>query len=745
MCVFAVAQVFGFISWALLIVIIERITRLFLTVVSWLVPEFVLEWVAKKWQTHVTPISRSMPYGILKRSPSFQSKLAAMDAAAQAEEEERHNELFYDTPELITKRGYPFEMHYAETTDGFILGLHRIPHGKFNAPAPGAPPRPVVYLMHGFLQSSEAWVAARTSLAFQLADGGFDVWLGNARGNKYSAGHHSLRPDQDQYWNFCIDDVAAKDLPAALTYVTRHTLQKQLAYVGFSQGTAVAFACFSTRFDIAAMVHSFIALAPATTAKGFSQPLLDSIAKLSPDFVFFLLGRRALFGSAFLFWQNLLTNPQLVRVIDWFILHMFSWNTLKIDASDKPVLYSHIYSMSSVKSVVHWFQIMKAQKFQRYQEWTAAGHPVVFANEHETSNMLTEAAPSSKPKQRSVVSASAEGASVPPACPSPLPSSPFFSSPSTHVYRSRVAQEYPLRQIAIPLVHIMWGSADHLPDTQWLLQNLPAQATQQGFEDYEQSVHCCYCCRCCCWSLRCSRCVCASTADSLPRSVFFCIVSMDFLYASEAKHAVWPDVVARCKKGAESAGLGLRSWSSVAASSNGSTAHAGSANDSAFALFRSAVLTRDQHRCVRCGKADASAEPLHTVSLLPRSDPAWLSQGHLLHGFETANGLTLCSACLAAFTSHDWRLAAQSADRLTIVDASGKRTLDHQPSAGMMTHWPTAAIIKAHIQWTQQQREGGHTQHDSALDEANGCAPGAPAGVQKRVHANGSGKATAHS
>ena len=30
----------------------------------------------------------------------------------------------------------------------------------------------------------------------------------------------------------------------------------------------------------------------------------------------------------------------------------------KIDPRDKPVLYSHIYSYSSVKSVVHWFQIM---------------------------------------------------------------------------------------------------------------------------------------------------------------------------------------------------------------------------------------------------------------------------------------------------------------------------------------------------------------------------------------------------
>ena len=203
--------------------------------------------------------------------------------------------------------------------DGFLLGLHRIPFGRSDsaaalaaaaaaaAGAPSPPPRPVVFLHHGFLQSSEAWVAARSNLAFQLADAGFDVWLANARGNKYSAHHRSLRPDQDQYWNFCIDNVAGQDLPAALRYVVTTAAVPTLSYVGFSQGTAVAFAAFSTRADVAALVNVFVALAPATTAKGFSQPLLDSIAKLSPDFVYFLLGKQALFGNAFLFWQNLVS------------------------------------------------------------------------------------------------------------------------------------------------------------------------------------------------------------------------------------------------------------------------------------------------------------------------------------------------------------------------------------------------------------------------------------------------------
>merc|ERR1719320_741642 len=58
-------------------------------------------------------------------------------------------------PELISYWGYPVEEHWVTTTDGYILGLHRIPHGQ-NDPHPGAP-RPVVYMQHGLTSSSSSW------------------------------------------------------------------------------------------------------------------------------------------------------------------------------------------------------------------------------------------------------------------------------------------------------------------------------------------------------------------------------------------------------------------------------------------------------------------------------------------------------------------------------------------------------------------------------------------------------------
>ncbi|KAL0110383.1 hypothetical protein PUN28_013789 [Cardiocondyla obscurior] len=58
--------------------------------------------------------------------------------------------------------------------------------------------------MHGLLCSSACWVVAGPGkdLAFILADEGYDVWLGNARGNMYSRKHYLPDIKKELYWDF---------------------------------------------------------------------------------------------------------------------------------------------------------------------------------------------------------------------------------------------------------------------------------------------------------------------------------------------------------------------------------------------------------------------------------------------------------------------------------------------------------------------------------------------------------------
>ena len=38
--------------------------------------------------------------------------------------------------------------------------------------------------------------------AYMLADLGYDVWLGNARGNTYSRSHVNMTADDPDFWKF---------------------------------------------------------------------------------------------------------------------------------------------------------------------------------------------------------------------------------------------------------------------------------------------------------------------------------------------------------------------------------------------------------------------------------------------------------------------------------------------------------------------------------------------------------------
>lgn len=59
----------------------------------------------------------------------------------------------------------------------------------------------------------------------------------------------------------------------------RFCSQSKLYYIGFSQGTAQAFAAFSSNPDLLAKVNLFVALSPAVRANHLSKSLLLSLVQ----------------------------------------------------------------------------------------------------------------------------------------------------------------------------------------------------------------------------------------------------------------------------------------------------------------------------------------------------------------------------------------------------------------------------------------------------------------------------------
>jgi lysosomal acid lipase/cholesteryl ester hydrolase len=103
-------------------------------------------------------------------------------------------------------------------------------------------------------------------LGFILADAGYDVWLGNVRGNTYGRNHVKYNVKQDEFWDFSWQDMADYDLPATINHALKIGNQTKLIYIGHSQGTMITFAKLSeVNSELADKIKLFIALGPVAT------------------------------------------------------------------------------------------------------------------------------------------------------------------------------------------------------------------------------------------------------------------------------------------------------------------------------------------------------------------------------------------------------------------------------------------------------------------------------------------------
>uniref|UniRef100_A0A673K5I9 Lysosomal acid lipase/cholesteryl ester hydrolase-like n=1 Tax=Sinocyclocheilus rhinocerous TaxID=307959 RepID=A0A673K5I9_9TELE len=270
--------------------------------------------------------------------------------------------------EIIRHWGYPAEEFEVVTEDGYILSINRIPHGDKNKD--GQEAKPVVFLQHGLLAAGSNWVTnlPNTSLGFLLADAGFDVWLGNSRGNTWSRKHVSLDPKQKEYWKFSHDELAKKDLPAVINSITKTTGQEQIFYVGHSQGTTIAFIAFSTMPELASKIKMFFALAPVATV-GLTKSPMSKLSVIPEFFIWDLFGRKDFFPQneliKFFATEFCSRKPLSVPCGNIFFL-LCGFDEKNLNMSRTPVYTTRCPAGTSVQNMVHWAQAVKSSKFMAY-------------------------------------------------------------------------------------------------------------------------------------------------------------------------------------------------------------------------------------------------------------------------------------------------------------------------------------------------------------------------------------------
>ncbi|XP_048481463.1 lipase 1 [Plutella xylostella] len=193
----------------------------------------------------------------------------------------------YDTtPQLIAAAGYPVEKHRARTEDGYILQLHRIPAGRRSArrTSAGGKGKRAVLLTHGLLGSSGDFVlmGPDRSLAYMLADAGYDVWMANLRGNAYTA-HQTLKKTDAQFWDYSFHEHGKYDLPATIDKILNVTGLDKIMYVGYSMGTTSFFSMVAQRPEYNDKIVAFVAMAPAVYMDNIREVATFFLKTLNPS------------------------------------------------------------------------------------------------------------------------------------------------------------------------------------------------------------------------------------------------------------------------------------------------------------------------------------------------------------------------------------------------------------------------------------------------------------------------------
>lgn len=259
---------------------------------------------------------------------------------------------------------YPLQKYEVTTEDGYILTVYRI-QKKGTQIQEGLKP---IFMQHGLIDSSDGWIIndEGKAPAFMLANKGYDIWLGNSRGNKHSRKHVKYNPDKDkQFWEFTFQHMADYDLPAVFKFVYNQTKQK-MHYIGHSQGTIQMFIALSKQNPIVeAYLDKYFAFGPVAYVKNSRSHLVDLLDK-----------------SLLLQWYHLRGIWEFLPSMGWFdtsagvafcaafskVCGDFMTQVMDGDPSldnyeRYDVLVGHDPSGTSVMNMAHWKQIFDSGKF----------------------------------------------------------------------------------------------------------------------------------------------------------------------------------------------------------------------------------------------------------------------------------------------------------------------------------------------------------------------------------------------
>ena len=269
-----------------------------------------------------------------------------------------------------------------------------------------------ILLQHGVVDSSDGWLCNKEEkcLPLVLASKGYDVWLGNSRGNYYSEEHLWLdyNLNKKEYYDFSFDQMGRYDLPSTIAKIQEiRRNDNRIILIGHSQGCASSLAGMSLNNDFYSQrVKLFIALAPVCKMIGLNSSFLKFAASSEVERLFYLAGMYSIghrsdtlsyLSSKHLnnfnckydidfedksqkqsnipsYWEKIknLFNLKIslnfgIDCTSFAFSYLTDGNSQEInDSNSLNKLLSHVPSGSSVKGIVHFKYNMNADNFRRF-------------------------------------------------------------------------------------------------------------------------------------------------------------------------------------------------------------------------------------------------------------------------------------------------------------------------------------------------------------------------------------------